>query len=136
MGQDVARQDPAEEDVASWRILPAGGACPPKRRSAVVVTQGTVVVTTWNVFYEKAPDVKAALAAVLTWSSELRSVPESSIRTLEESFVGLGALWGATAAALRSLRQPRRLRRSSAVADNGGLNASSDRPGFLLPEIS
>jgi len=89
-----------------------------------------------GVFYEKAPDVKAALAAFLTWSSELRSVPESSIRTLEESFVGLGALWGATAAALQSLRQPRKAKTPSAVADNGGLNASSDRPGFLLPEIS
>ena len=45
----------------------------------------------WGVFYEKAPNVKAALAAILIWLSELWSVPESSIRTLKESFVGLGA---------------------------------------------
>jgi len=47
--------------------------------------------TGWDVFYEKASNVKAALAAILLGSSELRSVPESSIRTLKESFAGLGA---------------------------------------------
>ena len=41
-----------------------------------------LVMASWGVFYEKASDVKAALAAFLIGSSERRSVPESSIRTL------------------------------------------------------
>ena len=44
-----------------------------------------------GVFYEKASNVKAALAAILIGSSELRSIPESSIRTLKEPFAELGA---------------------------------------------
>jgi len=72
-----------------------------------------------GVFYEKAPNVKAALAAVLTWFFGAASVPESSIRTLKESFVGLGALWGSTAAALLSLQQPRRLRRPAQSPTTG-----------------
>ena len=47
--------------------------------------------TDWSVFYEKASNVKAALAAILIGSSELRSIPESSIRTLKEPFAELGA---------------------------------------------
>jgi hypothetical protein len=43
------------------------------------------VVEDWDVFYEKAPNVKAALAAFLTWPSEHGLFPESSIRTLKES---------------------------------------------------
>ena len=64
---------------AMWQIGPLS---PPRRRPT-----GFPV----GVFYEKAPNVKAALAAFLTRLSELRSVPESSIRTLKESVVGLGA---------------------------------------------
>ena len=62
-----------------------------RRDAPPLVDPERVVVKDWGVFYEKAPNVKAALAAILIWLSELRSVPESSIRTLKESFVGLGA---------------------------------------------
>ena len=64
--------------------------CPSKRRPADG-TPRECVVEDWGVFYEKAPNVKAALAAFLIGLSELRSVPESSIRTLKESVPGLGA---------------------------------------------
>ena len=109
--------------VVTPTVVEGGSASLLRRRPAVPVASARISYRVWVVFYEKAPTVKAALAAVLTWSSELRSFPESSIRTLEESSVGLGASWGTTAAALRSLRRPRRLKTPSAVADNGGFDS-------------
>jgi hypothetical protein len=49
------------------------------------------VVEDWGVFYEKAPNVKAALAAFLIWPSEHGLSPSLLSALFEESVVGLGA---------------------------------------------
>jgi hypothetical protein len=54
----------------------------PPRRRPDGGGPGSFVVGSWSVFYEKASEVKAALAAFLIGSSERRSIPESSIRTV------------------------------------------------------
>jgi hypothetical protein len=88
--------------------------------------------TDWGVFYEKAPNVKAALAAFLIlWFFGALSVPESSIRTLVESFrwtrcmVGFHRSGAAISTAALWARRP------SAVADNGGFDLSSIDLFFL-----
>jgi len=85
---------PEREPKGAVPVQGGGGdrnGLPFERRPAVPVASARFSFRTWSVFYEKAPDYKAALAAFLTGSSELRPIPESSIRTLKESFVGLGA---------------------------------------------
>jgi hypothetical protein len=90
--------------------------------------------TGWDVFYEKASDVKAALAAGLIGSSELRSVPESSIRTLKEP-LSLGSvhdgvppprrcnLYGGLKGSRRPAQSPR----------TGGWTRAPIEPILLLP---
>ena len=79
----------------------------------------------WGVFYEKAPNVKAALAAFLILVFGARSVPESSIRTLKESFRWTRCMMGFHRSGAAISTAASKAKTPSAVADNGGLDSSS-----------
>jgi hypothetical protein len=88
-------------------------------------TPGRFVPADWGVFYEKAPNVKAALAAFLIscWSSVCPRVfyPHSQgVLRWTRCMMGFHRSGAAISTAASEAKTP------SAVADNGGLDSSSD----------
>ena len=106
--------------------LAFGGDAPP------FVHPERIVVEDWGVFYEKAPNVKAALAAILTWSFGATVCPRvfyphsRGVLRWTRCIMGYHRSGAAISTAASKAKTP------SAVADNGGFNSSSDRPGFSL----
>jgi len=98
----------------------------------MIVACGHCAETGWDVFYEKASNVKAALAAILIGSSELRSVPRvfyphsQGVLRWTRCMMGYHRLGAAISTAASKAQDAQRSRRY------GGSDSRSDRTDVPL----